>query len=92
MLRHPYGIPTFKTKALRLVTYEGQLKHLLLLYKKLMQPYLSLLLHQKKHFANNPRTHEHVRISALVSFCLLAVTGITFSPVSGCSEGSTTAS
>ena len=43
MLRHPYDIPTFKTKALRLVSYEGRVKHLLLQYKWLMQPYVSLL-------------------------------------------------
>ena len=43
MLRHSYNTPTFKAKALRLVTNEGRLKHLLLLYKWLIQPYLSLL-------------------------------------------------
>ena len=51
MLCHPCDTPTFTTKALRLVTNEGQLKRLLLgqlkrllqLYKQLIQPYLSLL-------------------------------------------------
>ena len=43
MLSHPYDTPTFKTKTLRFVTNGGQLKHLLLLYKWLMQPYLNLL-------------------------------------------------
>ena len=43
MLRHPYDTPTFKTKVLRLVTNEGRIKHLLLLYKRLIQPYLSLV-------------------------------------------------
>ena len=33
---------TFKTEALRLVSNEGRLKRLLLLYKGLLQPYLSL--------------------------------------------------
>ena len=43
MLCHLYDTPTFKTKVLRLVSNEGQLKRLLLLYKWLIQPYLSLL-------------------------------------------------
>ena len=43
MLRQPYDTPTFKTKVLRLVINEGWLKRLLLLYKWLIQPYLSLL-------------------------------------------------
>ena len=43
MLRNPYDTPTFKAKALRLVTNEGQLKRRLLLYKRLIQPYLSFL-------------------------------------------------
>ena len=30
---HPYDTPTFKTKALRLVSNEGQVKRLLQLYK-----------------------------------------------------------
>ena len=42
-LRHQYDAPTFKTNALRLVSDEGQLKCLLLLYKRIIQPYLSLL-------------------------------------------------
>ena len=37
MLCHPYDTPTFKTEALRLVTNEGRLKHLLLLYKWLIK-------------------------------------------------------
>ena len=40
-MTHPS--PTFKTKALRLVNNEGWLKRLLLQYKQLIQPYLSLL-------------------------------------------------
>ena len=40
----PYDTPTFKTNALRLVSNEGWVKLLLLLYKRLIQPYLSLLL------------------------------------------------
>ena len=40
---HLHDTPTFKTKALRLVSYEGRVKRLLLLYKRLIQPYLSLL-------------------------------------------------
>ena len=43
MHRHLYDTPTFKTKALRLVTNEGRLERLLLLYKQVIQPYLSLL-------------------------------------------------
>ena len=43
MLNHPYNTPTFKTKALRLVTNEGRPKRLLLLHKWLIQPYLSLI-------------------------------------------------
>ena len=43
MLHHPYDLPTLKTKALCLVTNEGRLKRLLLLYEWLIQPYLSLL-------------------------------------------------
>ena len=42
MLRQPYDTPTFKTNALRLVSNEGWLKRLLQLYKRLIQPYLSL--------------------------------------------------
>ena len=38
-----YNTPTFKTEVLRLVSNEGWLKCLLLLYKRLVQPYLSLL-------------------------------------------------
>ena len=40
---HPYGTPIFKTKVLRLVINGGRLKRNLLLYKRLIQPYLSLL-------------------------------------------------
>ena len=36
MLRHQYDTPTFKTNALRLDSNEGQLKHLLLWYKRLI--------------------------------------------------------
>ena len=43
MLWHPYDTPIFKTKELRLVSNEGQVKCPLLLYKWLIQPYLSLL-------------------------------------------------
>ena len=42
-LRHQNDTPAFKTKALRIVSNEGRLKRLLLLYKGLLQPYLSLL-------------------------------------------------
>ena len=42
MLRHQYDTPTFKTNALRLDSNEGRLKRLLQ-YKRLMQPYLSLV-------------------------------------------------
>ena len=40
---YPYDTPTFKTKALRLVSNEGRVKHLLQRYKRLIQPNLSLL-------------------------------------------------
>ena len=52
MLRHQYrriyylcqyDTPTFKTNPLRLDSNEGRLKRLLLQYKRLMQPYLSLV-------------------------------------------------
>ena len=43
MFRKLYDKPTFKTNALRLVSNEGWLKRLLLLYTGLIQPYLSLL-------------------------------------------------
>ena len=43
MLHCQYDTPTFKTNALRLDSNEGQLKRLLLQYKWLMQPYLSLV-------------------------------------------------
>ena len=33
ILHHPYDTPTFKTKALRLVSNEGRVKRLLLLYQ-----------------------------------------------------------
>ena len=36
MLHHPYYISTFKTNALCLASNEGQVKHLLLLYKWLI--------------------------------------------------------
>ena len=42
MLRHQYDTPTFKPNFLRLVSDEGQVKHLMLQYKWLLQPYLSL--------------------------------------------------
>ena len=38
-----YDTPTFKTKALYLVSNEGRVKRLLLLYKQIIQPYTSLL-------------------------------------------------
>ena len=51
MLCRPYDTPTFKTKALHLVSNEGRVKRLLLLYKRLIQPYLSILwLHLAMHF------------------------------------------
>ena len=40
---YPYDKLTFKTKALRLVSNEGRVKCLLLLYKWIIQRYLSLL-------------------------------------------------
>ena len=40
MLRHQYDTPTFKTNTLRLDSNEGQLKRLLLQYKRLILPYL----------------------------------------------------
>ena len=43
MLRYQYDTPTFKTNALRLDSNEGWLKRLLLQYKRLIQPYLSLV-------------------------------------------------
>ena len=43
MLCHQYDTPTFKTIMLRLVSNEGWLEYLLLLYKQIIQPYLSLL-------------------------------------------------
>ena len=39
---HPYGTPTFKSNALRLVSNEGRVKRLLLPYRRLIQPHLSL--------------------------------------------------
>ena len=50
MLRHPYDTPTFKTKALRLVTNEGRLKRILLLYKWLIQPCLAVTGYAFRHF------------------------------------------
>ena len=41
--RHPYNTPTFKTKAPRLISNEGWLKRVLLQYKRLIKPYLSLV-------------------------------------------------
>ena len=43
MLCHLYDKATFKTNTLHLFSNEGQLKIFLLLYKQIMQPYLSLL-------------------------------------------------
>ena len=43
MLRYQYDTPTFKINALRLDSNEGRLKRLLLQYKRLIQPYLSLV-------------------------------------------------
>ena len=43
MFRHQYDTPTFKTNTLRLDNNEGRLKRLLLQYKRLIQPYLSLV-------------------------------------------------
>ena len=43
MLRHQYDTPTIKTNALRLDSNEGWLKCLLLQYKRIIQPYLSLV-------------------------------------------------
>ena len=40
ILRHPYDLPTFKSNALHLVSNEGWVKRLLLLYKQLIQPYV----------------------------------------------------
>ena len=40
---HTYGTPAFKIKALCLVSNERWVKRLLLQYKWLIQPYLSLL-------------------------------------------------
>ena len=40
---HRHDAPTFKTKALCLVSNEGRVKRLLLLYKRVILPYLSLL-------------------------------------------------
>ena len=52
MFHHPYNTPTFKAKTLRLVSNKGQVKCLLLLYKQLIQPYLSYLwLQLVTHFA-----------------------------------------
>ena len=49
---HTYDTPTSKTKALCLVSNEGRVKHLLLLCKRLIQPYLNLLwLQLATHFA-----------------------------------------
>ena len=41
-LRHPYDAYTFTTNVLCLVSNRGQLKHILLPYKWIKQPYLSL--------------------------------------------------
>ena len=43
VLRHQYDTPTFKTNALRLDSDEGRLKRGFLQYKRLIQPYLSLV-------------------------------------------------
>ena len=49
MVHHLYDTPTFKTRALRLVNNEGQVQHLLLLYKRLMQPYLLAITDDASH-------------------------------------------
>ena len=41
MILNPYNTPTFKTNALCLISNEGQLKRLLLLYIRIIQPYLT---------------------------------------------------
>ena len=43
MLCHPYDTPTLKTNVLCLVNNEEWLKRILLLYKWIIQPYVSLL-------------------------------------------------
>ena len=43
MLRHLYATPTFKTNTLCLVNDEGRVKRLLVLYKRQIQPSLTLL-------------------------------------------------
>ena len=42
ILCHQYDTPIFKTNALRLDSNEGQLKRLLLQYKRLIQPCLAV--------------------------------------------------
>ena len=46
MLRKSYDTLIFKTNVLRLVSNEGWLKRLLLLYKRIIHPYISLLWQQ----------------------------------------------
>ena len=58
---HQYDTPTFKTKALRLVTNEGRLKRLLLLYKRLIQPYLSLVWQRILSFSTSA-THSLLKL------------------------------
>ena len=58
---HPYDKPTFKTKALHLVSNEGWVKHFLQLYKRLIQLYLSLLwLQLVMHFVTKATTIDDI--------------------------------
>ena len=50
MLRPPQDTPIFKTEALRLVSNDGPLKHLLLLYKALPQSSLAITGDKFCHF------------------------------------------
>ena len=43
MLHRQYNIPTLKTKVIRFAYKEEQVKQLLLLYKRIIQPYASFL-------------------------------------------------
>ena len=43
MVHHPYGTSTFKAEVVHRVSNAQQLKHLLLLYERLMQHYVSIV-------------------------------------------------
>ena len=72
ILRLPYGTATFKTNTLHLISKEGQVKFLLLLYKWLIRSYLSLLwLYLAFHFIIS--THMTYPLLKLKRSLLLAM-------------------